>query len=496
MILRQLLTILVIACVVLVAQPLVPVTQDTGIVRADDDGDDGDDGGDDRDDDDDDDDDGRTSGSRDRGSDPIGRFLDRTFGRNDDARRQIQRRSAPSRSAVPKSVPKPGPKPAPKPVPRPLAAPAEIVTLALGDPDLAALQAQGYALIESYDIATLGQTARRLSIPAGTTLGDARAAIRELATGADADFNHFYRAEQGFSTDCSDLDCPARVAFGWPLPEGRDAGCGRGISIGMVDTGINPDHETFAGADLTVETLSEEDLTPSKDLHGTAIAALLVGAPDTRSPGLVPGASVMAIDAFHRDSGDERADVFTLVKALDRLADQGVEVINLSLAGPANTALERIVAQLSGPSDIVLLAATGNAGPRTDPLYPAAYDGVVAVTAVDRDRAIYRRAVQGDHVDVAAPGVAVWTAASIRGARWKTGTSFAVPFATAAAAALRQAHPDMTAAEVRQALRDTARDLGDPGHDKVFGAGLLNVPAACRNAVDERPQVFPTPLTD
>jgi subtilisin family serine protease len=85
-------------------------------------------------------------------------------------------------------------------------------------------------------------------------------------------------------------------------------------------------------------------------------------------------------------------------------------------------------------------------------------------------------------VDIAAPGVDIWTAASISGARWKTGTSFAVPFVTAAVAILREARPELTALDVGDALRRLATDLGDAGPDPVFGAGLLNIGSLCSNA--------------
>jgi subtilisin family serine protease len=101
---------------------------------------------------------------------------------------------------------------------------------------------------------------------------------------------------------------------------------------------------------------------------------------------------------------------------------------------------------------------------------------------VDREGAVYRRAVRGPHVDLAAPGVNVWTAASVSGARWKTGTSFATPFVSAAAALLREARPELTALEVGEELRRLATDLGDPGPDPVYGAGLLNIGSLCSDA--------------
>lgn len=152
------------------------------------------------------------------------------------------------------------------------------------------------------------------------------------------------------------------------------------------------------------------------------------------------------------------------------------EVINLSLAGPANLLLEEAVRRVS-ERGIIIVAAVGNAGPRSEPSYPAAYEEVVAVTAIDRNKNPYRRAGRGQHIDLAAPGVAVWTAASVSGGRTKTGTSFAAPFVTAAAARMKGASPDLAPERIREALTRSAEDLGEPGKDPIFGWGLLNARA-------------------
>jgi len=255
----------------------------------------------------------------------------------------------------------------------------------------------------------------------------------------------------------------------------------------MVDTGLNPDHEALADADIEVTRITPEDYSASDAVHGTAVAALLVGDPASRVPGLLPGLPLVAVDAFHKEAGDERADAFTLVRALDRLSQSGVQVINLSLAGPPNTVLEDTLAQLADPRGITIVAATGNAGPRADPAYPAAYDSVIAVTAVDRGGTAYRRAGRGAHVDLAAQGVEVWTAASIEGARWKTGTSFAAPYVTAAVALWLQHDPMLSPEAVRARLIRMATDVGPDGRDDIYGYGLLDLEGTCPGQVSVMP---------
>ncbi|WP_244513692.1 S8 family serine peptidase [Devosia insulae] len=206
--------------------------------------------------------------------------------------------------------------------------------------------------------------------------------------------------------------------------------------------------------------------------------ALLVGDPRGRVPGMLPGAKLRVADPFVLAGRDERADAYGLYLAIASLMAAEVEVINLSLAGPANLLIERAVAdaELAG---IPIVAAVGNDGPRSGPRYPAAYASVVAVTAVDRASRVYRRAGQGAHVDFAAPGVGIATAASVRGVRAQTGTSFAAPFVTAALAVAKRRLPDATPAELQAALTGASIDLGEPGRDPVFGDGLVQVGSPC-----------------
>ncbi len=366
------------------------------------------------------------------------------------------------------------PAPAAAPAPLPTRAENEVLARGLGDDDLTTLQAEGFRILQQRGL-TGGDSLVRLLKPAALTMDQARDRVRALAVGADADFNHFYRSEQsGQGARCDGPDCLARDMIGWPVGL---AGCGALPRIGMVDTGLNADHAALSDARIRVHRI-ETGAQPSDLLHGTAVASLLVGDADSRSPGLVPGAELVAVDAFQTVAADQRADAFGLIEALDYLAAQDVRIVNLSLAGPPNAALARQISRMVA-DDVLLIAAAGNYGPKAAPAFPAAYEAVLAVTAVDRRGQVYRRANRGAHIDLAAPGVNVWTAASVSGARTKTGTSYAAPFVTAAAALLWQRDPSLTAAQLRDRLRQGARDLGPDGPDAIFGAGLIAPPPAC-----------------
>lgn len=444
---------------------------------ADDGGDDGggDDGGDDSDDRDDrddrDDDDGRdrSGGSRSSPAGQVDRFLRnierRIFGRN------TQRR-------VPAQVA----------APRPLAqqAPDEIAVFDLSAADLTVLEAEGYSVLSTVALDALAREVTRMQIPQGVALDAARDRVRALPSGQTADFNHYYRAEQQNPAiepvalpACQHENCGAWTSIAWPRASLALGNCGVTVPIGMIDTGINAAHEIIAGANLESIRLADETLEPSKAIHGTAVASVLIGGEQSRVPGLVREARVVAVDAFGRSGSDERADLISVLRGLDLLAARDVRVINLSIVGPDNRLLQDAVNTLVHDVSITIVAAAGNAGPRAEPAFPARYENVIAVTAVDTGARIYRRAQRGEHLDIAAPGVNLLAATSVRGARLKTGTSFAVPYVTATAAVLLSVDPSRTPSDVADWLAKNARDLGAEGQDEVFGWGMLQADCVC-----------------
>lgn len=466
--LKQSRALLVLLLALVLSFPGVP--EPTGYLSVsfayadDDDGDDGDDGG------------GGTAG---RGVNSGGgggaRSMRRSRGAEPRFFRYLRRQLSPGR---PRHVrPRQARRSAPRGIPVQHSRPNEIVVFGIAAAQLDQLASLGFQVIERNQAgqdAPLGELVR-LAIPSGMTDEAAVAQARAAAPGAAVDLNHLYRPSE--AGDCGGRPCVAPSLVGWPVAS-QSACRGNGVTIGLIDTAINPQHPTFAGSRLEVIRLGKDTAQESGRQHGTAVAALLVGRARGATPGLVPDARLIAVDAFERGArNDQRADAYTLARAIDMLTTRRVDVLNMSLAGPQNTVLERFIGTAHG-KDIVLVAAAGNAGPRADPVFPAAYPGVIAVTAIDRQKKVYRRANRGEHVDLAAPGVNVWTAASVKGARPKTGTSFAAPFVTAAAA-LAKASGTTGAANIEQRLTRAAMDLGDSGRDDVFGWGLLNVSEIC-----------------
>jgi subtilisin family serine protease len=429
-----------------VAPPMLADVVGSGIALADDDDDDGGAGG-------------NASESRDSSSPGTGK------GRN---LFDLFRKAEPRRKAA---------RPAPSLVRQ---APREIVAIGLDQASITNLTAAGYGISDRAAVSLVGAEIFKLSVPNGTTLETARAEVTAAAPDAVVDYNHFYRPDQDRPDPCGAEQCLARHVVGWPEATVMPDRCTAPARIGLIDTAINDEHLAFAGGRIETIRLGMGDVPESARQHGTAVAALLIGSAESRTPGLVAGGELIAVDAFQRNGKDDRSAIYDLVRAIDLLAGKRVFVINMSLTGPANLLLERTV-EAAAQRDIVLVAAAGNGGPRAAPLYPAAYEHVIAVTAIDRRKNPYRRAGAGDHIDIAAPGVQVWTAASVKGASSKTGTSFAAPFVTAAAAMIKAANPQLTADEVEALLRQGAEDLGKPGKDPVFGWGLLNARTICRS---------------
>lgn len=337
---------------------------------------------------------------------------------------------------------------------------------------IAPIEALGYAVVARRSNAVLEGELMRLRAPAGRTLAEARAEVSGLLPVRALDLNALYRPNELL---CADGDCMAFDMIDWRPHSG---GCSLSPRIGMIDTGVNPDQPALSGQRLTVMEAGRGERPAPTALHGTAIATLLIGRADSRTPGLLPEAELIAVNAFFTAGGDDAADVYAIAEAIDVLMGLGITIINMSFSGPPNDVLEDLVerAALAG---VVLVAAAGNGGPLADPAYPAAYPSVVAVTAVDRHQNIYRQANRGDYVSFAAPGVNLWTAASISGGRLRSGTSYAAPFVTAALAARRIEAPDEPLSESLALLARSAEDLGDAGQDDTFGHGVIRAGFLC-----------------
>lgn len=328
-------------------------------------------------------------------------------------------------------------------------------TLALAQQQQALLQADGLRLLRRRVLGAVGGVLSTYRAP-----DDERfQRWRTLAAGGEA--NHRYQP-------LDDQDSPARRSrdmVGWP-PAPAASGCGQGLRIGLIDGPIFLQHPLLLGSRIEAASLLPQGVPPASMRHGTGVASVLVGQRDT--PGLLPGAQLIALVVMRArgDLVDTTAE--WLIQAVDRLVGARVGVINLSLGGPANRWLGEVL-ERARAKGVVLVAAAGNGGPDSAVVFPASHPAVLAVTSVDLASRIDPHAPRGDAIALAAPGVDVPVAADDGGVVYRSGSSYAAPFVSAALAA--GADP--------RALQRGARDLGIPGRDPVYGWGLLQAEHPC-----------------
>ena len=344
--------------------------------------------------------------------------------------------------------------------------PGEVVVLNPPKGFVAGVSGDGYQVVESEILEGLGFSMMRLRIPRAKSVPEA---VRELSgkyPGATIDANHTFSSQA--------RRVHARGAMGWKI---ADAGCGTGVRLGMIDSGVDTSHPALKNQNITFRSFHKKGRRPGPRVHGTAIASMLVGTP--KWGGLLPGARLMAASMFETDkNGGKKGTAIGLLKSLSWLAKAKVDAINLSVAGSDNKAL-RLAFNAARKQKLTLIAAAGNWGRADKPAYPAAYKHVVAVTAVNAKGLVYSHANQGSYIDFAAPGVRIYTAVP-KGGKVMSGTSFATPYITAMIASEIAFRGSRNRARLVKELRRYSKDLGRSGKDKVFGYGLVTLQPKCK----------------
>lgn len=317
--------------------------------------------------------------------------------------------------------------------------------------EAARLKAAGLRIVEDTALETLD--GRLLVVSLAEDHPDharLEALLRELSA-ETADRNHVYRPASG------------AAAVGAAGAKGASATADGSARLGLIDTDVDETHpalKSLALAEADFVTVGE--LRPQG--HGTAVASIL--AHELPGKPSVQAASVF----FLSEDGTTGATTASLVRAMDWMISQDVAVINFSLTGPPNKALEKMV-KAGQEAGIVIVAAVGNDGPAARPLYPAAYPGVVGVTAVDAEGKIYRWANRGEQVVVAARGVDVEIARPGGATLKDSGTSFAAPIVSAWFARALAAE---AGSEPMRLIQAAARPAGKGERDQTYGFGILD----------------------
>jgi type VII secretion-associated serine protease mycosin len=258
------------------------------------------------------------------------------------------------------------------------------------------------------------------------------------------------------------------------------AGTGAEVDIAVVDSGVSGSHPDLAPrvcsgvAFLTsdgVERLGQG--ATDGNGHGTHVAGIAAAGTgdDTGTAGVAPSARIIPVRVLDANGTGSSSDV---ARGITWAVDHGAEVINVSLGGGYSSAVDLAV-DYAERQGVLVVAASGNAGPGGARNYPAALDDVLAVASHDQNGTISSFSTQGDYVDLSAPGSGI--VSTYPDGRWvsMTGTSMATPHVAGAAALLVAAHPDLTPAQLRARLRATATDAGQPGFDVAHGWGRLDL---------------------
>src|SRR5262245_22880700 len=263
---------------------------------------------------------------------------------------------------------------------------------------------------------------------------------------------------------------PGQYALGkLRLREAHELAKGDKVLIAVIDSGVDLAHPELA--DMVADSFDALDSDEKAHAHGTAVAGAIVA--HARLMGAAPEARILAARPFSGKERTPEATTYSINQSIDWALARGARIINMSFTGPRDPSIEQSLAQ-ARKQGVILIAAAGNAGPKSRSLYPAAYPNVIAVTATDADDRLFQGANRGSHIAVAAPGVDLLLPAPEAGYQVTTGTSFAAAEVSGIAALLLERKPDLGYDGVRGALTATARDLGRKGIDPQFGAGLVD----------------------
>lgn len=259
----------------------------------------------------------------------------------------------------------------------------------------------------------------------------------------------------------------ANEMLGWP-----DSGCDSHVKIGIIDGGLSQKFIDQTTAKVYNKSFIDKMPSETAVRHGTSIAAILTD-PARLKDVMLYSAAVVEQD----ENGNDYSSPTAMLKALNWMLLNDVKVVNISLSGPPNKVLETAL-DVASEKGLLIVAAVGNQGQNSPPQFPAAYNTVLAATAVDVEGDIYDKAVRGSHVDFSAPGVDIYINAEGQN-RYISGTSIAAPFVTAAIASSLGMKNYKNRDDIIQYFSSSATDLGPKGKDSIFGLGLINAKYIC-----------------
>jgi subtilisin len=253
---------------------------------------------------------------------------------------------------------------------------------------------------------------------------------------------------------------------------------GNGIKVGILDTGIDTGHEDLivaGGISFVPNTSSYND----DNGHGTHVAGI-IAAKDNQVgiKGLAPNVQLYSIKVLDDDGLGQYSQI---IDGIEWATQQGLHMVNLSLAGKESSYALKLAVDEAYKKGLYIIAASGNHTNNTfsedqSVYYPAKYESVIAVGAVDKYNKHPKFSGSGPELEIVAPGVDIYSSFMNNTYETHTGTSMATPYVTAIYALYKEAYPNKTTAELRTMIQNRAKDLGAAGRDVNFGFGLIQAP--------------------
>jgi hypothetical protein len=326
----------------------------------------------------------------------------------------------------------------------------------------------GLSTLGSQSFNLSGGTLFRFRITDGRPVADVIRALESENIGV-AQPNYVYRLQQDatLAAHTSQGDPSQYVVNKLRLVDVHRIAIGSNVLVAVIDSEIDGAHPELAGAVVDeFDAIGNHDKPHS---HGTGMAGAI--AAHRKLVGIAPGVRLLAIHAFS-SSGTDSAQATSehILLGIDWAIRKGAQVINMSFAGPDDPMLA-LALQKAHDKGVVLIAAAGNLGPKSPPLYPAADPNVIAVTATDAKDQLLAQANQGPYVAVAAPGVDILEPAPNGGYQVTTGTSVAAAHVSGIVALLLDRDPALDAAAIRDILTSSAKRPAAPRVPGLQGPG-------------------------
>jgi subtilisin family serine protease len=356
----------------------------------------------------------------------------------------------------------------------------EVVLQIAGNVTVEGLQAAvgrlGLTLLASENLAITGSTVARFRITNGRSPAEIISALTAIELVAVAQPNYVYALQQQPSDplpasrgDATQGDPAQYMLEKLQISDIHRLVRGANVPIAVIDSEIDVSHPDLEGA--VTKRFDAVGAPEKPHAHGTGMAGAI--AAHQRLLGTAPAARLLAVHAFSSTAATAESTTFNILKGINWSVQESVRIINMSFAGPRDPSLERAL-KAAYDKGIVLIAAAGNAGPKSPPLFPAAIPFVIAVTATDVDDKLFTAANRGKYISVAAPGVDILVPAPEGEYQMTTGTSVAAAEVSGIVALLLERNPKLTPADIRRILTASAKRLAPGERDNNFGSGLID----------------------